>query len=167
VRTRDRLLAFNAVGAIGFVVQLLALWLMAGVAHLPVVPATALAVELAVLHNFVWHVRWTWADRPAGWPESARRLVRFNLTNGGVSLCVNVALMALVQNLFGLHYLPATAAGVACASVANYLLGDRVVFSAERRFRCVFLPGSSPSRRSWPCRWVSSRARARRPRQPA
>ncbi len=25
--------------------------------------ATALAVEMAVLHNFFWHRRWTWADR--------------------------------------------------------------------------------------------------------
>jgi putative flippase GtrA len=133
VRTRDRLLAFNAVGVMGFAVQVIALWLLADLAHVPVVLSTALAVELAVLHNFVWHGRWTWADRPAGWRESARRLLRFNLTNGVVSLSVNVALVALLHHLFGLPSLVATAAGVACAAVANYVLGDRVVFSAERR----------------------------------
>jgi putative flippase GtrA len=27
--------------------------------------ATAVAVELAVLHNFVWHHCWTWRDWPS------------------------------------------------------------------------------------------------------
>jgi putative flippase GtrA len=142
VRTSDRLVAFNTIGVIGFIVQTLALWLLAGVARLPAVPATALAVELAVLHNFIWHVRWTWADRPAGWQGSARRLVRFNLTSGAVSLLVNVALMAALRDVLGLHYLVANLAGVACASVANYLLGDRVVFPAHRLCR---VPSGSES----------------------
>ena len=55
-------------GLIGFALQLgvLALLLRLGLHYLA---ATALAVELAVLHNFAWHERWTWRDRPpAGRP---------------------------------------------------------------------------------------------------
>ena len=44
--------------------------------------ATALAVELAVLNNFVWHQLWTWRDRPSltlmrrcgAWQNSMSRL---------------------------------------------------------------------------------------------
>ena len=59
-----RFLKFNGVGAIGFALQLalLALLLRLGLHYLA---ATALAVELTILHNFAWHERWTWRDRPA------------------------------------------------------------------------------------------------------
>jgi len=148
MRTRDRVFAFNTVGVLGFGVQLLALWLLAGVAQVPAVAATALAVEAAVLHNFAWHVRWTWADRRAGWRVGAARLLRFHLTNGAVSLIVNTAVMAWLRDRFGLHYLVANVAGVACASIANYLLGDRVVFSRhEGDASCTVLPECARSRR--------------------
>ena len=59
----NRWLKFNLVGAIGIVVQLstlsvLALWL-----HVHYLVATGLAVEAAILHNFLWHRSFTWADR--------------------------------------------------------------------------------------------------------
>ncbi|PYR57375.1 MAG: hypothetical protein DMF91_19605 [Acidobacteria bacterium] len=49
-----RITAFVAVGTVGFLVQLavLAALLAAGC---PYLPATAAAVEAAVLHNFLWH----------------------------------------------------------------------------------------------------------------
>jgi putative flippase GtrA len=54
-----RWIAFMTVGLGGFIVQLAAVTLLAR-AGLADAPATALAVELAILHNFVWHERWTW-----------------------------------------------------------------------------------------------------------
>jgi putative flippase GtrA len=60
-----RWLKFNLVGAIGIVVQLLALGLLTSVLRVHYLAATALAVEAAVLHNFVWHEWFTWADRAA------------------------------------------------------------------------------------------------------
>ena len=57
-----RWIKFNAVGAIGVGVQLLMLTLLAkaGVYYLI---STGLAVEAAVLHNFLWHEHYTWRDR--------------------------------------------------------------------------------------------------------
>lgn len=56
---------FSLVGAVGIGVQLgaLALLTTAGVHYLR---ATALAVEIAVLHNFAWHQNFTWSDREGG-----------------------------------------------------------------------------------------------------
>ena len=60
-----RWMKFNLVGGVGIAVQLLMLWLLTlcGVGYML---ATALAVESAVLHNFVWHERFTWIDRRNG-----------------------------------------------------------------------------------------------------
>ena len=59
---------FNAVGVLGFVVQLGVLGLCAHALHWDYLLATALAVEAALLHNFFWHERYTWADRTARAP---------------------------------------------------------------------------------------------------
>jgi putative flippase GtrA len=54
---------FNLVGGIGIGVQFAALLLVKGVLHFNYMAATAIAVEAAVVHNFVWHEQFTWADR--------------------------------------------------------------------------------------------------------
>jgi putative flippase GtrA len=59
-----RWLKFNLVGGIGIAVQLLTLVALKNGLHLDYLIATALAVETAVLHNFLWHERFTWADLP-------------------------------------------------------------------------------------------------------
>jgi putative flippase GtrA len=54
---------FNLVGAVGILVQFGVLFLLKSGLHFNYLAATALAVEVAVAHNFFWHERFTWADR--------------------------------------------------------------------------------------------------------
>lgn len=119
---------FSLVGAIGIGVQLAALAVLtaAGVHYLL---ATALAVEMAVLHNFAWHQNFTWSDRGAG--ALAGRLARFHLANGAISLVGNLALMRLLVGHFGLPPLPANLLSIAVCSLANFLAADRLVFVAR------------------------------------
>ena len=56
-------LKFNAVGIVGIGVQLLALTILKSGLKVNYLIATFIAVETAVLHNFVWHERWTWLER--------------------------------------------------------------------------------------------------------
>ena len=87
-------LKFNVVGGIGIGVQLAALAILRSLLQLDYLLATVLAVETAVLHNFIWHARFTWADRPAsGLTDSLIRFMRFNATNGLVSILGNLLLM--------------------------------------------------------------------------
>ena len=60
-RTFLRWIKFNAVGAIGIGVQLAALAIFRSWMKLDYLLATGLAVEIAVIHNFLWHARFTWA----------------------------------------------------------------------------------------------------------
>jgi putative flippase GtrA len=129
-----RFLRFNAVGVIGIGVQLLVLALLKSVFGLHYLWATALAVEAAVLHNFCWHVKWTWRDRTqdAGSASLLNNLWKFHLGNGTVSLLVNLVLMRLLVGSFGFDYLAANVAAIAAGGVANYLVSDRLVFLAGR-----------------------------------
>jgi len=126
---RSRVAAFAIVGIAGYAVQTAVLWLLVGRIGLAVVPATIVATEAAVLHNFLWHLRWTWADRPAGARAGAGRLVRFNLSNGGFSLVGGAAIMALLVDALGVHYLLANLAAVLVVSTVNFLASDRFVFT--------------------------------------
>ena len=127
-----RFIKFNGVGAAGFALQLgvLGLLLYAGLHYLA---ATALAVEAAVLHNFLWHERWTWRDRPATGRGRLARLARFHAVNGVVSLVGNLALMRLLVGTLGVPALPANVAAVLACSVVNFFGSDRLVFARERR----------------------------------
>jgi putative flippase GtrA len=128
-KTGRRWLKFNLVGAIGIGVQLGALALLRGAFGMDYLLATALAVEAAVVHNFIWHERFTWADRGSvTLAQSLGRLLRFNLTTGAVSIAGNLALMRLLVGGAGLPFILANLLSIAGCSVANFLLSDRVVF---------------------------------------
>ena len=126
---RVRVGIFTLVGLAGYIVQTGVLWLFVGGYGWAVVPATLVATEAAVLHNFFWHLRWTWADRPAGPREAAARLLRFNVSNGGFSLVGGAAIMALLADVLGVHYLAANLVAVLVVSIVNFLASDRFVFT--------------------------------------
>ncbi len=121
-----RWLKFNVVGVMGVAVQLAALGLFKSGLHINYLLATAAAVELALLHNFVWHERWTWGDRGIG--GRAGRLVRFHLANGLLSIAVNLVLMGLLVGRMHWPHLVANVAAIAAGSVVNFFLGDLLVF---------------------------------------
>jgi putative flippase GtrA len=122
-----RFLRFNGVGVLGFAVQLgvLALLLRGGVHYLA---ATVVAVELAVLHNFAWHERWTWRDRPADASTRTGRLWRFHAANGLISLAGNLVLMRLLVGLLGMPPVPANLLSVLLCALVNFTASDRFVF---------------------------------------
>jgi len=164
ISTLTRWGKFNLVGAIGIGVQFSALFLLKSVLHLDYLAATAIAVEAAVLHNFVWHERFTWVDRiwvdrirvdrissdriGAGTSErdpgpakttlplsrmgrscgSFRRLWRFHLANGTVSVLGNLTLMKVLVGVGHMNYLLANMIAIAVCSLANFLMSDQWVF---------------------------------------
>ena len=125
-----RFVRFNSVGVAGFAVQIAVLTALVylGVHYLI---ATGIAVECAVLHNFFWHERWTWADRPADGRARLLRLGRFHALNGLVSLAGNLLLMRLFVGTFGIPAVPANLLAVLACAAVNYVGSDRIVFDAR------------------------------------
>ena len=127
-----RWVKFNAVGGIGIVVQLAALAILRSWLKLDYLLATVLAVEIAVLHNFLWHERYTWADRPVRRPvQSLVRLAKFNASNGAVSIVGNLVLMRLLVGEAKFNYVVSNLIAIVVCSLVNFLLGDRFVFDVE------------------------------------
>jgi putative flippase GtrA len=121
---------FNLVGAMGMAVQLAALAAINRCAPGHYLYATAAAIEIAVLHNFVWHLHYTWRDRRDG--SAAIQLVRFHLSNGLVSLAGNLVLMRMLVAGARIPVLAANGIAILCCSVANFCLGNRWAFAAGK-----------------------------------
>jgi putative flippase GtrA len=116
---------FNAVGVLGFVLQLGVLFALKRRLSMNYLAATALAVEAAVLHNFLWHEHVTWADVIAPFGNGVwSRLFRFHVVNGLISIVGN------------LGFTWALAASVGTCSLLNFFVSNRFVFRSDMREEC-------------------------------
>ena len=145
---RHRIPAFMTVGVIGFVLQLISLAWMTMVVGWPYGPATALAVQLAVLHNFMWHERWTWRDRTVAGPGVLKRLLRYEATTGLTSIAGNVLGTLIFVETMNLPVLAANVAAVITMSAANFVLADRWVFAGRALGIAAVIAASSTTVRA-------------------
>ena len=116
-----RWLRFNAVGVLGAGIQLAVLWLMLQL-HVHYLLATGIAIEAALLHNFVWHRLWTWAGH-------AGSLWRFHASNGLISLISNLLLMRILTGALGLPAIPSNLAAITLTSLLNFAFASKWVFA--------------------------------------
>ena len=123
---------FNLVGAMGMVVQLTALAAVSRCVGGHYLCASAVAVELAVLHNFVWHLHFTWRDRRDD-SMVLSQLMRFHLSNGLVSMLGNLVLMRVLVQEARVPLLVANGIAILCCSIVNFCLGDNWSFATRTR----------------------------------
>ena len=124
---------FSTIGLIGLGVQLALLALFVKGFGMHYLLATALSVEAAVAHNFAWHCRWTWADRPmTGASAIAAALLRFHLSNGVVSILGNLLFMYLLVGLLTIDPVMASVLSLLPCALINFLISDRWVFLSAR-----------------------------------
>ena len=140
-----RALTFISVGVSGFIIQMAVLFFLTAVGHWRSVPATAVAVEAAVLTNFVWHDRLTWRDRHGGATGRWARLWKFHVTNGFTSILGNVLVTAASVTVLGVNAPVANIVAVVLLSALNYMSADRWVFArrAGSTAAVAFLIGSA------------------------
>jgi len=134
-----RWLKFNFVGGIGIGVQLAVLTVLKTGLHFNYLRATALAVEAAVIHNFIWHERFTWKDREKT-TSPLVRFIKFNLSNGLLSIAGNLLLMKLFTGVLHFNYLIANLIAIIVCSLANFLVSDRLVFQPLKFTEPPLLP---------------------------
>jgi putative flippase GtrA len=121
-----RWMRFNLVGVMGFILQAATLWALVRWSGLPSALSVTIAVLVAVSHNFVWHERFTWNDRPRH--ERARRWLSFNASTGVISVISNVIVTAAIMTVTGLPVLASNLIAVVAASLLNFVISDRLVF---------------------------------------
>lgn len=124
-----RWLKFNAVGAMGSLVQIGVLAVLLRFMDFHYVWATAIAVESAVIHNFAWHWRWTWADRNTdGIRPMATAFLRFNFSNGLISLSGTILCTAFLVGIVHMDPLLANILAFVPCWLLNFFSSDRFVF---------------------------------------
>ena len=122
---------FSMVGLLGAVVQVLVFDLLIKLCHMPAAAAAAIGVEIAVLHNFCWHERFTWRERKATGSQRAARLWRFHLSNGLVPLGANALLTWFLLQKINVPPVFAAVSAIALCAPVNFLFADRWVFPAR------------------------------------
>ncbi|MET7765134.1 GtrA family protein [Streptomyces sp. NPDC005336] len=120
-------LRFAVVGGGGVLVNTVALFALYHWAGLPLLVASSIAVELAVVHNYLLNERWTFAVRT----PSARRFVKFNVSVLG-GLAVNV-LIAWSLARAGMHLLLANWIGIGAAFAVNFATSTGWVWGRRSR----------------------------------
>lgn len=124
-----RFLKFNVVGALGVVVHLGVVSVLVEWVRMAYLPATMMAVATAVVHNFAWHCRWTWADRPVrGLRRRVLALARFAAANGAISMVSNLIVVTVLVERTGCHPTVANAVAIAASGLLNYVVANTVVF---------------------------------------
>ncbi len=128
-----RFLRFNLVGLLGIVAQLTTLALLNRAIPARYLLTSTLAVELTLLHNFTWHIHYTWPQAKISRRSATISLLRFHLSNGLISLLGNLALMRAFVRSFHWPVLLANALAIASCGFANFLLAHRWVFPQTAR----------------------------------
>jgi putative flippase GtrA len=116
---------FATVGISGTLVNTLVLYLLYRGLRLPLAVSSILAVESAVLNNFVLNDRWTFGH--AG--PSFLRFIRFNAASLA-GLLVNVVTISFLTHA-GMSFLAADLLGIAAAFALNFVLSSRWVWVDE------------------------------------
>jgi putative flippase GtrA len=126
-------LKFNAIGAIGIMVQLAVLTLLTHGLRMNYLLATLFGVEAAVLHNFIWHERWTWSHAARGGPKDTLiRLLKFNFTTGIFSIFGNLFFMRIFVGSLRVPVLPANLVTIAACNLLNFTVSHYFVFGSRR-----------------------------------
>ena len=124
---------FILVGWIGMIVNSCCLFLFKGILDVPLIPASLMAIEIAIVHNFFWHRHWTWRDRNGEEDQSLlRQLLTYNLMTGSVDLVANVTVLWLLTTFLGIYYMIANIAGMIMGPFIKFWLNEKVIFRKRR-----------------------------------
>jgi len=121
-----RVAKFGVVGFVGILINTGVLYLLSRRLGLPLVLSAGVAVELAVISNFLLNSSWTFACLP-----SLGRFAKFNVASLA-GLGVNVTGVWLLTRL-GIYLLAADLIGVAVGFVVNYLFSVLWVWGRATR----------------------------------
>ena len=119
-----RLGKFLVVGASGMAVNNAALFTLYQLLRVPLLGASALAVALSIVNNFIWNDRWTFAQRHTTAAAAMHRFARFGLASLGGLVLTTLTLWLLVNNV-GLHYLVANLIAIGAGTASNFLLNSK------------------------------------------
>jgi len=116
----EKIFKFGIVGLIGTVVNMGLLYYLKEYQDFPLLFASFIAIELAILNNFLWNEFWTFKNNSHSFLS---HLVGFNLVSVG-GLLINMAVLSLLTTL-GVYYLLSNFFGILIGFSWNFLANRR------------------------------------------
>lgn len=128
-----RFLCFCTVGFSGVFVNEGVLKFFTEIGGLYYVYSSLLAVEAAIISNFLFNEFWTFRDRSGQQPSLVSRLRRFGIFNSICALgaILNVAILLALTELAGVFYLISNLAGIGISTLWNYGLNSNITWEAS------------------------------------
>ncbi|HOR03139.1 MAG TPA: GtrA family protein [Candidatus Syntrophosphaera sp.] len=124
-----KLISFHLIAWVGTLVNLAVLWLTHGVLKIPLMFAGAIAIEVAIIHNFTGHYFITWKDRVSRSPKSYfLLLLRYNIVTASIDFVINLGILWLLTHFLGVHYMVANIAGQILGPLFKLLANEYLVF---------------------------------------
>lgn len=117
-----RFVKFCLVGLSGVLVNVGLLWLLTEFAGLFYLASAAISIETSIISNFALNDYFTFSDRRLpGVKSFLGRLLKFNLVSLA-GLAINMGVLGLLTQVFGIYYLLSNLCGIAVAILWNYLV---------------------------------------------
>lgn len=117
-----RFVKFCLVGLSGVLVNMGLLWLLTEFTGLFYLASAAISIETSIISNFTLNDYFTFPDRRLPGAKSfLGRLLKFNLVSLA-GLAINLGVLGLLTQVFGIYYLLSNICGIAVAMLWNYLV---------------------------------------------
>ena len=117
-----RFIRFGLVGFSGVFVDMAIFYLLRDKLGLGLTLSAALSAEVAIVNNFLWNDLWTFGDisrHQRGWLQRLERFLKFNLICLA-GLILNVLLVNLLFNVFGINEYVSKLIAIAAVTVWNF-----------------------------------------------
>lgn len=124
-----RFLKFCVVGLTGVFVNMGILYLLTEFVGIYYLVSGLLAVESAIVSNFVLNELWTFRDRGGG--TKLHRFGKFNLVAAG-GLVINLAVLFIFTEFAGLYYLLSNLLGIFTAAIFNFSMNTLHTWREKR-----------------------------------
>jgi dolichol-phosphate mannosyltransferase len=126
-----RLIKFSIVGGIGAGINTWFLWLFTDVAGLYYLYSAVIAIEIAIILQFLMNDRWTFKEQKTTHVEQfMKRIIKSNIWRSG-GLAVNIGVLYYLTEHAGVYYLLSNIVGIVCAFLLNYLFESRLTWGVQ------------------------------------
>jgi len=128
-----RIIKFQMFNWLGAIVYFAVLWFCHGRLHIRLLLASACGMELAIIHNFTWHYFITWNDRISyNFNDYFKRLLQYNFLTASVDLTLNLIVLSLLTEYFGIHYILSSLCAGILAPFFKFGINEVIVFNNKK-----------------------------------
>ncbi|RKY76132.1 hypothetical protein DRQ07_10790 [candidate division KSB1 bacterium] len=128
-----RIIKFQVVAVGGTIVNMTTLFILKGQARFPLIVSGAIAIELAIIHNFTWHYFKTWKERVHHTVKDYfKRLFQYNIVTASIDFTVNLSFLWFLTNVVGLHYMLSNLFGMMAGPILKYFANDLLIFNRKK-----------------------------------